>query len=340
MRSTAQLEKGGAGPLATDPPGSSAPTNGTSPNRLQADPTQGTGSQLRYALAAAKRGWHVFPLTPGEKRPLKGFTNWERESTTDPELIRRCWSRASYNIGIACGPSGLVVVDLDTPKTDERPPTPWDQPGVNEGADVLALACMEAGQPLPFDTFTVLTRRGGTHLYFTAPADLPLGNTAGRLGWLIDTRAQGGYVVGPGSFVDLPDGVGSYEVINDEPVAELPGWLGERLTTATAESKPDHLSARRILATLDGRAAGYAKAALREEIQSVLDAVPGTRNHAVNSAAFALGQLVATGLLPPRLVEETLHAAAYEIGLPPREAASTIRSGLEAGARQPRRRDV
>ncbi|NRQ30682.1 bifunctional DNA primase/polymerase [Nonomuraea sp. NN258] len=318
-----------AGPFAADPPLTSIPES----------KIPKIHRPLGYALAAAKRGWHVFPLTPGGKRPLKGFTNWEREATTDPELIRRCWSAAPYNIGISCGPSGLVVVDLDTPKTDERPPSPWDQPGVNEGADVLALICTVAEQPLPFDTFTVRTRRGGTHLYFTPPAELSLGNTAGRLGWLIDTRAQGGYVVGPGSFVDLPDGVGSYDVINGEPVAELPQWLAERLAPDRAEPRRDHISARRLLVALDGRGAGYAKAALREEVQNVLDAVPGTRNHAVNSAAFALGQLVTANLLPFGLVEEMLHAAAHEIGLPPREAASTIRSGLEAGTRQPRRRN-
>ncbi|MFF4195176.1 bifunctional DNA primase/polymerase [Nonomuraea sp. NPDC001831] len=332
----AHLEKSGAGPLATDPPRSSAPTNGTSPDRLQADPPQGTDAQLRYALAAARRGWHVFPLTRREKRPLKGFTNWEREATTDPELIRRCWSRAPYNIGIACGPSRLVVLDLDTPKSDEPPPSPWDRPGVHEGADVLALACLDAGEPLPFDTFTVRTRRGGTHLYFTAPTGMPLRNTAGRLGWLIDTRAQGGYVVGPGSFVDLPDGAGSYDVINEEPAAPLPAWLAALLAAHEGGEERTPVSAREVLARLGRRSTGYVYAALRGEVQRVLEAVPGVRNHTLNAAAFALGQFVANGLLPSELAERALLIAAQDIGLPFREAATTIHSGLAAGALQPR----
>ncbi|TMR90038.1 bifunctional DNA primase/polymerase [Nonomuraea basaltis] len=293
------------------------------------------GSQVRYALAAAKHGWHVFPLTPGEKCPLKGFTNWEREATTDQELIRRCWSRAPYNIGIACGPSRLVVVDLDTPKTAERPAA-WDQPGVNEGADVLALICERSGQPLPFDTFTVRTRRGGMHLYFAAPTDRPLGNTARRLGWLIDTRARGGYVVGPGSFVDLPDGVGSYDIINPEPAAPLPAWLATLLTPREFEGESTPASAREVLATLGGRSAGYVYAALRGEVQRVLDAVPGVRNHTLNAAAFALGQFVASGLLSAELAERALMTAAQGNGLSLREAATTIRSGLTAGTFQPR----
>lgn len=56
----------------------------------------------------------------------------------------------------------------------------------------------------------------------------------------------------------------------------------------------------------------------------------------MNAAAFALGRLVATGLLPQRLTEDALHTAAQAIGLSPREAAATIRSGLTAGARRPR----
>ncbi|MFC7591275.1 bifunctional DNA primase/polymerase [Nonomuraea antimicrobica] len=72
--------------------------------------------RTRYALAAARRGWHVFPVAIGDKPPAKGFTDWGANATTDPDLIRRWWTRAPYNIGIACGPSGLVVVDLDTQK--------------------------------------------------------------------------------------------------------------------------------------------------------------------------------------------------------------------------------
>ncbi|MFC7646600.1 bifunctional DNA primase/polymerase [Streptosporangium lutulentum] len=155
---------------------------------------------LRYALAAAARGWHVFPVSIGDKPPLKGFTDWETNATTDPETIRRCWSRASYNIGIACGPSNLVVIDLDTRKDGQSPPPSWDLPGVNEGADVLAVLCERAGEPLPFETFSVRTRRGGTHLYFTAPDGPALRNTEGAwggLGWLIDTRAGAGTCSAP-----------------------------------------------------------------------------------------------------------------------------------------------
>jgi hypothetical protein len=82
------------------------------------------------ALAAADRGWHVFPLQRGTKRHTlhgeaacpgtgpcaDGHRKWEQRATTDPDRIRAAWSRTPYNIGIATGPSALVVVDLDQPK--------------------------------------------------------------------------------------------------------------------------------------------------------------------------------------------------------------------------------
>ena len=64
---------------------------------------------------------------------------------------------------------------------------------------------------------------------------------------------------------------------------------------------------------------------------------PGGRNHALNAAAFALGQLTATGLVPADLARDALAQAAQAIGLATREAAATIRSGLTAGTRNPRR---
>ncbi|MFI7462799.1 bifunctional DNA primase/polymerase [Nonomuraea sp. NPDC049646] len=293
----------------------------------------------RYAIAAAARGWHVFPLTPYDKRPLPGFTAWEQHATTDTALIHHMWARGPFNIGIACGPSRLVVLDLDVPKPDEHPPAGWALPGINDGADVLAALCEQAGQPLPLETFMVRTRRGGTHLYFTAPSDIDLRNSAGKLGWKIDIRARGGYIVAPGSRVALRDGSGSYDVLHGPAPAALPTWLTERLSSPPPSTSST--SAGAVLAACGGdRAAGYALTALRGEIERVLDAVSGTRNDTLNLAAFALGQLIAANLLPRNLAEACLHNAAEAIGLDFREAFNTIRSGLDSGLRHPRRAAV
>ncbi|MFF4413222.1 bifunctional DNA primase/polymerase [Streptosporangium sp. NPDC001559] len=297
-----------------------------------------SSDRLRYALAAAARGWHVFPLAVHDKPPAKGFTDWEANATTDPGLIRRWWSRTPWNVGIACGPSGLVVVDLDTPKPGKeglRPPAPWDLPGVTEGADVLALIFERAGEPLPFETFTVRTRRGGTHLYYTAPDGARLGNTEGDkgngLGWLIDTRGHGGYVVGPGSYVDLPDGTGPYEVLYNAPPAPLPPLMFKQLVPPPRTApKPVHL------ALPDTRRGAYLRAVLTRELEQVANAQEGQRNWTLYMAATALGQLVAGGALAESEVTTLLEHEGVGIGLSTGETRLTVASGLKNGARRPR----
>ncbi|GII03107.1 bifunctional DNA primase/polymerase [Planobispora takensis] len=290
---------------------------------------------LRYALAAAARGWHVFPLTPGDKVPLKGMS-WTQHTTTDPEVIGRIWARTPFNIGIACGPSRLVVIDLDVPKPGEHPPAGWDQPGVCEGADVFALICEQARQPVPWETFTVRTRRGGIHLYFTAPNGITLANTCGErgagLGWKIDTRAAGGYVVGPGSVVDLPDGAGAYEVLHTPAPAVLPAWLAERLRPAP--SPPPQPT---VLPVHSGRRGAYLDAAIRASLAKITAVSEGNRNVTLYGAAASLGQLVAGGALDADATEDLLLQAATAIGYPAAPARKTIRSGFRRGAMRPRR---
>ncbi|GAA0949110.1 bifunctional DNA primase/polymerase [Nonomuraea longicatena] len=302
--------------------------------------TTTTPAQLRYALAAAARGWAVFPLVPGDKTPLPG-SSWTRMATTDTDVIRRIWARRPYNIGIACGPSRLLVIDLDTPKPEMeglRPPPPWDLPGVTDGADVLALICVRAGQPLPFETFTVRTRRGGQHLYYTPPHDLALGNTKGGtkdgLGWLIDTRGVGGYVVGPGSHVALPDGTGSYTVLHDTSPAPLPAWLAERLRPAP--SPPPSPRPTQVPVRTDHHSA-YVEAAVRACLDRVTSAGDGNRNTTLWGASCALGQLIAGGALDADATEALLLDAAHQVGYPTAPARATIRSGFRRGAGRPRK---
>lgn len=290
-----------------------------------------TVDPIRYALAAAARGWHVFPLTPGSKVPPRGFTRWEERATANPETITAIW-RKPYNIGVACGPSGLVVIDLDRPKPDQTPPPKWDRAGIRDGADVFAALCADHGQELPLETFQVRTRRGGLHLYYTAPADVPATNTQGTLGWLIDTRAAGGYVVGPGSRVAASDGQGGvYEVLHAPPAAPLPAWLAELL-------RPAPLPAQRpvTVALAANRHSSYLRAAITAELERVTDSPPHGHNTALYRASVALGQLVAGGELPEADVTGWLTSAAQQVGQPYGEAARTIASGLRAGSRRPR----
>jgi hypothetical protein len=278
------------------------------------------------ALRLAARGWHVFPLRPNDKRPA--IRDWQARATTDADRIRRAWAaNPAVNIGVSCGASRLVVIDLDTPKPGALAPRQWQRPDIRCGGDALAALAAQHDQPLPPDTYTVRTARaGGKHLYFAAPDHPLLHNTAGRLGWLIDTRATGGHVVAAGSRV----GERRYVEVLDLPVAPLPGWI----TTLLHDPEPQVCTGDLVDAV--ERRSRYAAAALRGELDRVLAAMPGTRNHTLNAAAFALGQLTAAGLLPAGMAADALAQAAAAIGLPAAEAAATIRSGMTAGARHPR----
>jgi hypothetical protein len=278
----------------------------------------GDPALLSSALELASRGWHVFPCTTGTKRPaLRG--NWQRHATTDPRRIRDWWTWRPYNIGISCGPSGLVVIDLDVPRGAST--------GTATGATSLAELCQRSAQAYPSRTFTVTTPSGGTHLYFRAPsATIP--NSAGRLGPLIDTRAAGGYVLAPGSRV----GGRAYTPANAMLPAPLPGWIARALT----QPPPPQTASPLLPRNETVHPVPYALAALREETTRVAAAAEGTRNDTLNKAAFNLGQLVAEGCLSEATVATALADAAGASGLPEREAGRTIRSGMTAGARRPR----
>jgi hypothetical protein len=60
-----------------------------------------------WALEAAQLGYHVFPIGGLQKN------NWERRATRDASQIRKWWGgRKEPNIGAACGPSGITVLDV------------------------------------------------------------------------------------------------------------------------------------------------------------------------------------------------------------------------------------
>ncbi|MBE4740467.1 bifunctional DNA primase/polymerase [Streptomyces caniscabiei] len=278
---------------------------------------------MRAALEAAERGWHVFPLRPGGKPPAlhgeksctragecaRGHRKWEQRATTDPDRIRAAWSRAPFNVGIATGPSGLVVVDLDVPKDKGSSDAP-------DGAATFAALCERAGHRVP-DTYQTRTASGGEHLYFTAPAGVRLANTAGTIGALVDTRAWGGYVVAAGSTTPT----GDYEPLSAPVTAPLPVWL---LSILQPAPKPPQAPSGPVTA----QSRRYADVALAAETRNVAGAQVGGRETALFRAARALGRFVAWGDLPRHTVEQALQEAGEAAGLTVAECRSTLRSAL------------
>jgi len=272
-----------------------------------------------WARHLASRGWAVFPLAPATKRPA--IRDWEHRATTDLERIKGCWyAGAGYGIGIATGPSRLVVLDLD----------PADTAG-HDGAGGLAALTAARGVQLAA-TFTVTTPRGGTHLYYRTPPGVRLRNTAGTLAPRIDTRAEGGYVVAPGTI--LPNG--GYELVDDTDPPELPAWLVQALSErpAAAPSAPTERPCTDV--------GGYVGAAVTGECDKVRHAPAGRHNAVLCRAAYALGQLVGAGLLDHAAARAELVSAGgfligADCGCTATEVTRVIDAGLRAGAANPRR---
>ncbi|WP_405955360.1 bifunctional DNA primase/polymerase [Streptomyces phaeochromogenes] len=298
-------------------------------------PTDNTRASLMgAALNAAERGWRVFPLRPGGKPPAlhgeractrtgecaNGHRKWEQRATTDPDRIRAAWSRTPFNVGIATGPSGLVVIDLDTPEHKGSADAP-------DGAATFQALCERAGHTVP-DTHRTRTPSGGTHLYFTTPDSVRIGCTAGTIAESVDTRAWGGYVVAAGSITPA----GAYEALTGSVAAPVPGWLLSIL-------KPAPRAARAPSVATAGQSRRYADIALANETRNVAGAQLGEREAKLFRAARALGRFVAWGDLPRSEVEQALQEAGEAGGLSASECRSTLRSALDWSiARNQRRR--
>lgn len=153
---------------------------------------------LRAALTYAARGWAVFPIhTPlsdgaacscrrddcsnigKHPRTRNGF----KDASTDPAQIEKWWGMwPDANIAIACGPSGLTVIDVDP----------------RHGGDETFRDLVERyGRDALTETVIALTGNNGNHYYFAA-SDPPLRSSVGA--WQgVDIRGHDGYVVAPPS---------------------------------------------------------------------------------------------------------------------------------------------
>jgi hypothetical protein len=265
------------------------------------------------AVAAAERGWHVFPCLPGDKRP--SVDHWEDRACADPRRVWRYWPSERHNVGIACGPSRLVVVDLDVHGTL---PLGWQgEPGIVDGRDVLAALAERAGQSWP-STHMVATPSGGWHLYYEMPAGIEIRNSASKAGPMGVVRGHGGYVGAAGSSTEA----GTYETLSgpEEPVEPLPAWL-LRLVFPPAGPSP-------LVREKPVRPVGNVR--LRGVVDHVLDGRPGDRNGRVYWGAQRAREMVAEGQMDQEEAEQVLVDAAVQAGLRggEKEARATIASAF------------
>ena len=277
-----------------------------------------TPDLTQTALSYAAAGVPIVPLhqpVPGGcscrradcHRPAKHprLPNGLTGASTDPATITPWWQRwPDANIG---GRTGIVFDVCDVDSTE----------GI--AAVRALLGAGHGAAPL------VRTGSGGWHLLY---APTGLGNRTKFIPGT-DWRGVGGYVVLPPSMHATGQRYAFTRLIQGELPAVPPALLA-----ALAPAVP--AAAPRTPRPAVARPTGYGPAALDRETRALAGVQEGGRNHALNRAAFNLGQLIPAGYVTEADAVTELTAAALRMGLTEREAARTIASGLTAGQRHPR----
>ncbi|MGW6257675.1 bifunctional DNA primase/polymerase [Streptomyces sp. NPDC055085] len=338
---------------------------------------------VETASWCARRGWPVHPLAAGRKTPVANcircrtsphppqgcpclpegrWCHGFHAATLDHRRIANWWGRhPEFGVGVACGPAGLVVIDIDAhgaelPSRDRLLPgiQIGDQvnlTGLENGFHTLAVLAALCGRQNPAEdgsTLRVRTPSGGLHVWYrtTDQRRWRCSSGSGRgagLAWQVDVRAHGGYIVAPGTTTQD----GTYTPIDDvrEPAA-LPSWLVQEL------ERTGHLPAATIPAPRPVppraqqavEAAGGDRSSAQRLLVSVLAPIVvcgkvaegAAFSETLNRAAYTLGGLIAAG----RLTEEEAKIALTQAAVTARpgqerRVAQIIHSGLTAGQLHP-----
>lgn len=289
-------------------------------------------TMLEHALRAQSRGLHIFPVTPGLKVPhpkagyrdaAGAFHGWGETSTNDRARIEYFWTHVDprANIGVACKPSGLLVVDLDLAKEDDNlRGTDWAYmhdvygPRVN-GEELLHEMAYKLGGDKPSDlmTYTVRTGSGGLHLYYQWPEEWGQQSQASPVKGLIDVRGNGGdhggYVLGEGSVTEAGPYV-SIDALRSPQIA--PEWIRQLVTP-----RPKVYTPRRMSGIQQPHSVSWSGL-----VSSVRNAGEGNRNNSLLWAARAM----CTDGADEEEAKKVLGEAATSAGLGWAEIERTIES--------------
>lgn len=217
-----------------------------------------TPSKLSSALALAARGFRVFPLASNTKIPLKGFTDFARNATTDPEKIKQWFTGQDHNIGIST--ENLLAVDIDV--KDKK----------KNGLETIA-EWNKLGKILP-PTTGQITTSGGMHLIYNTP--FPVSNSASKLGDGVDVRGNGGYLAADGSTIG-----GKVYRMDTQSLNTAPQWLLQACSAAREEKPKAHLKIVGVDTERAKRRAG-----------EYLLKLPPVESGSRNQAAFAVAAML------------------------------------------------
>lgn len=340
-----------------------------------------TKDLIDAALGYAERGWHVFPLTPGTSVPVGNCPDCRvktsadgirtaqhkadtcpciaqgkpchgvRAATRNARRIARWWSDRPYGIGIACGLSGLIVMDCDAhggvPPYQRELILPHRPEAVvmtpRNGINVFTmLAVHHDDGDAHWSTLGVFTPRNGLHLLFSSNEAMDFRpDASASLGWQLDVKSAWSYVVAPPTV--KPNG--RYRWVDSSvDVRPLPDWLRSELVAAGRWVDP---ALAKVPVTAQGGNPGtpFGKTYTRDqvvrafntELAELASTTQGSVNERLNRSAFSLGKFVAAGEVNYNDVLKMLVDAAHQavsakkIEWNADLAWATAQRGLDAG---------
>lgn len=266
----------------------------------------------------------IIPIPEGKKG-----TNLKNWSTLSPAGLARIMANHRGNRGQRL--DGIASLDPDSP------------------AAVKLCEEWAAEGKLP-KTWTYKTARGIIRRMYKRSADLTRPLTIKEINLQLRTGAGMYDVIPPSRVTDAEKGIdGSYEWLpgldpESTELAELPQEILDYFKAHSGNGKAPLVSTVRLSKTdllppdetADGKYHAYAQKAVANELAILAGTPEKSRNDQLNKSAFALGQLVAAGILDRGPVEAALADVAASIGLTATEIQATIGSGIESGMREPR----
>jgi hypothetical protein len=288
-----------------------------------------------FARLCASHGLYVFPCQncpQNEKRHKKPWLKWRDASTTDVTQIDTWWTKWPNALpAIDLAKSGHLVVDCDRHPNDA---------GVIEHDGVAAFAALlDEHRTNPGAIPTAMTPSNGRHFWFQQRDGEPLGNARGCLPHAIDVRGVGGYIIAPAA--QLLDGrhyaldastPNIFEAWRTGTVPVPPRWL---VNILRSNGHAQSTEKQQCVEAVADRHLAYAQSTLGRLSDELAGTSTGRRNATLNNAAFRMGRMIASGWISRADVEGSLADAAVACGLAHEEISATLRSGLNAGEKEP-----
>ncbi|WP_186355759.1 bifunctional DNA primase/polymerase [Streptomonospora sp. PA3] len=255
----------------------------------------------------------VFAVRAGDKKPAT--PNGLHDATADHEHWLSRVEKRGENLGAPTGHvNGFFTVDAD------------------DLASWTELVTANGGVP---ETRTVRTPRGGKHFEFNMPEGVDLRGSVSKIAANVDIRANGNYVLLPGSETEH----GVYEVELDIPRVNPPQWLIDAIVATSVTAERPRGESR---AGYDPWLASIPENAdyVREQVQlaerTIAKSYEGNYHGPCLSAAVIMGSLDEAGVLPDGMAEELLDEWRENYGIPNRNNRDkTVQDGLAYGREKP-----